>query len=175
MFDFFGGKTIATHSAALLGGAMLERFRVRGKLKKNKTEIKALEQELESLKNEQGTRKGREIARIAVLKKLAWKDGVLHNSERIYIYRYIMTCLEIDSDLMIEAMLDLDAPPTIVKDFWSVFERNYKNKLCSNDDEIRGFREVLIELSEEDGSRDKSETEYLNSVLKSCGLERLGE
>jgi len=171
VFDLFGGKTIATHTAVGFTGVMLGRISNRNKINENKNQIKVLEKELEAIKKDKGTKQGRELARITVLKQLAWRDEVLHDKERIYVYKYIMTCVDISSDLMISAMFELDEKPFMDNGFWRLFEMNYKNKLCSNDDEVKGFREVLIQLANIDGECTSSEKKYLNNILKSCGLQ----
>jgi len=89
------------------------------------------------------------------------------------IYDYIISCPEIEATLKIALMIDLDNAPSIMEKFWGNFEKLYKDKICITDDEIKGFKSVLLELSLVDGNRSGKESEYLDKVLKACGLPSL--
>jgi hypothetical protein len=178
ILDMIPGGSVVKNTASAAAGTGVGYLLGRHSTKKQLQELERSNQELkdklaylndENL-DEKESRQSREIARVSILKQMAYRDGNFCNKEKIYIYDYIISCSEIEATLKIALMIDLDNAPSIMEKFWGNFEKLYKDKICITDDEIKGFRSVLLELSLVDGNRSDKESEYLDKVLHACGL-----
>lgn len=111
----------------------------------------------------------KEVAKFAILNKLAWKDDYLLDSERLFIIDFVLANKRIPKDLKTDLITDIGNNPN---SFWDVFKTNYnREELFDNDLEVEGFRKLMIDLAHCDHDFHDSERKYVNEVFKSLGLE----
>ncbi len=139
-----------------------------------KKKWKTAEQERQELSERIGEvdieRQHRAIAKVAILRQLAWKDGKLHDVEKLFIYDYILENPDLAADTKVLVMKEIGNPPSALVDFWDTVSKRNKDIFCGKD-EREGFKSVLAELAHVDGSYDKDEERYINRVLKWCGID----
>lgn len=163
--------------AGVVGGAIGYFFGSRqnqAELKQLKKQYATLEEEVHDLRVRLGMideiRQCRALVRIAILRQLAWKDGKLENSEKLYVYEYVLKSEDLPADIKLQVMREITCPPTIKENFWIYIKSCYASQLFANSEEKLGFKAVLIGLACVDGFFDPREESYIQQVLESCGI-----
>ena len=108
--------------------------------------------------------------RVAVLKHVAWSDGVLHDMERLFLYDHIVKCPDLQADKKIALMLEMSEVPT-ERRFFGLLPKHYKREdFVASDEEAAGFKAQLYSMANADNDIHELEREYIEMVVKACGL-----
>lgn len=107
------------------------------------------------------------IARVAILKILAWKDNILHDKEKIFLVDYIVKCVDIRDSHKIQAIKEIEiAPPKIDRLYEYIpFLAQNKIELCSSAEEIEGFKCILNIFAMLDKEIHTDEQKYISKVI----------
>lgn len=166
------GGVVGT-AAGVTGGRAWQKVKdwdhVKGVLSQNKALLREIEELKAGNQQESQTRQARAVLRVAILRELAWRDGILHDKEKLYLYEYVLSCSDISAEVKIELMQDINIPVNKIAGFWKVIKKSYKDKVFASQEEKQGFERILYELAGIDGHQDKCELSYIESVLNQCG------
>jgi len=115
-------------------------------------------------------RQKRAINRVAVLKHVAWCDDMLADSERLFLYDFILASPDLQADIKIQLMLEMDMKPACGR-FFAFLPRSYKKKdFVASQEEADGFVQQLVRMAEIDGFYDSREEGIIKRVMGACGV-----
>lgn len=180
VLDVIPGVSAAKNLAAGMGGAALGGvmgfFMGRRGKKEAQKELdaarKAFEKEkailwarIERLDQE---REEMALLRVALLRQLAWEDGILSDSEKLFIIDYIVHCDEIMDSKKIEAVKELDLKPARISLFLKHVAERFGTppQICSSRIEAEGFVSVLLKVAHVDGEYTRDEERYVEYVKR---------
>ena len=169
-FDLIPGVSLAKNltSAVIAGGTtyIITKRNATKKLSEEQTKRKAVEKELETIINNTESEKqkaeGRAVAKCAILKNLAWKDGVLSAEEKCVIVDYVIDNADISPDVKIKVIQDIDNKPNMLNGFYGKFSNM---NVFLNAEEAKGFRSFLNDLAKSDGDYSKEEKKYIKYII----------
>lgn len=170
MLDIFSGAA----AGGVLGyvGGLLQSNQ---KVNELKGDNKSLEKMAKELQERIGVidpeRQKQAIARIALLRQVAWKDDSITDTERLFIHDYILNSNDLATDKKVLAMQELKVKPAMQRQFFELFKKSYKRaELFGSQEEEIGFRTILVNLARCDKEVNPEEREYINQFLASFGL-----
>ncbi|MEF2146619.1 MAG: TerB family tellurite resistance protein [Desulfovibrionaceae bacterium] len=180
VLDVIPGVSAAKNIAAGLGGAVLGGafgfFAGRRGQKEVRKELEAVRREFEQEKAELISRLERldrereemALLRVALLRQLAWEDGTLSDSEKLFIVDYIVHCDEIMDGKKVEAIKELDLKPTKISSFFKGVAGvvGKPPQICSSRIEAEGFVSVLLKVAQVDGEYTSEEERYVEYVKR---------
>lgn len=180
VLDVIPGVSAAKNLAVGLGGATVGAFMGffvgrRGRAEARK-ELEQARREFEKEKAEligrlerlDQEREEMALLRVALLRQLAWEDGVLADAEKLFIVDYIVHCDEIMDNKKVEAIKELDAKPARISHFLKqVAERlAAPPRICASRIEAEGFVSVLLKVAHVDGEYTRDEERYVEYVKR---------
>ena len=117
MFGFLGFNKSVTAAVSAGGGAFvgagLTHFYHKATTGRK---VKCLEKRLGDV---DGEARERAVKKIAILTALAHRDGSLHAEEKLFLYRYILSCPHLPADLKVTLGRELEEPPpTALSEIW---------------------------------------------------------
>ena len=173
MFGFLGldkSVTVAAAAVSAAGGALVgagaahvyHKITTGGK-------IKRLEERLGDVDDEA---RERAVKKIAILTALAHRDGSLHAEEKLFLYRYILSCPHLPADLKVSLGQELEEPPpTALSEIWTKIREVIRfSDLFKTDEEAAGFVQSMLQLAKADGQSDSSEMDQINKVCADCKI-----
>ncbi|MGE4293619.1 MAG: TerB family tellurite resistance protein [Desulfovibrio sp.] len=170
---------VAGVGGAALGGVMGFFVGRRGQ-KEARKELEAARKEFEQEKTRLVARLERldqereemALLRVALLRQLAWEDGVLSDSEKLFIIDYIVQSDDIMDSKKIEAIKELDLKPARISNFLKhVGERlTTPPRICGSRIEAEGFVSVLTKVAHVDGEYTRDEERYVEYVKRLVGV-----
>jgi len=114
----------------------------------------------------------RAVRKIAILKVLAHRDGEFSLSEQVFIYRYIMRCNELPTDMKVALALELDEPPPL--GVGEIFDRIRSmlafSDVFASEEEAAGFVRTMYNLALVDNRFDPEEAKYIEKVCLDCKI-----
>lgn len=175
-----GMGTVKTVAGVAVGGVIgyfSGRYSAFNQLQTLKNQYATLEDEVTDLRKRLGSvdevRLRRTLLKVAILRQLAWKDDTLKSREQLLLYNFILHHPDLPTDCKIQVMREITKKPSAVEQFWQYIDLNYRSQLYNNEEEKLGFKAVLLQLANADQKFNKSEFDFINTVLKSCGLSAL--
>ncbi|MCK5877429.1 MAG: TerB family tellurite resistance protein [Candidatus Marithrix sp.] len=114
----------------------------------------------------------RAIRKTAILKILAYKDGVFSIEEKVFINDYILQHPHLPADIKVELLLEMnEPPPTYIGEILKKVTSSLKfNDIFESKEEATGFVRIMYDLSGIDGSIDKFEIEYVKKICDCCKI-----
>lgn len=184
VLDVIPGVSAAKNLAAGMGGAVLGgvmgffvgRRGQKEARKELETARKEFEREkamlMERLERLDQEREEMALLRVALLRQLAWEDGVLSDSEKLYIIDYILHSDEIMDSKKIEAIKELDLKPARISNFLKHVADHFSAppKICNSRIEAEGFVSVLTKVAHVDGEYTRDEERYVEYVKRLVGV-----
>ncbi|WP_022661847.1 TerB family tellurite resistance protein [Paucidesulfovibrio longus] len=184
VLDVIPGVSAAKNIAAGVGGAALGGvmgfFVGRRGQKEARKELEVARKEFEQEKNrllarlEKIDQEREEMAllRVALLRQLAWEDGVLSDSEKLFIIDYIVHSEEIMDSKKIEAIKELDLKPARISSFLKHVAERFGSPphICGSRIEAEGFVSVLTKVAHVDGEYTRDEERYVEYVKRLVGV-----
>ncbi len=155
------GAGVGTLTGYVLGksGSSKELKSVKGRVSELENQLADAEKQKQSIA----------LLKISMLRQLAWRDGQLADSEKLFIYEYIMAEPDLNSDLKIEAMHEISNSPTMFSYFVNFMTSN-KNKFPPlTREQVDGFEATLKKLADCDGVYDQKEEKYIKQIIEACG------
>jgi uncharacterized tellurite resistance protein B-like protein len=110
--------------------------------------------------------------RVALLNVAGWRDGSFSPGERLVLYRYIRDSADLDAEARLELMREIDKEPAEVQDFWQKAKANLSfDGLFGDQSQGQTFSSALEELVNADGTLDAAESEFVQMVRQTCGID----
>jgi len=172
----FGLLGISESTSAAIGagtGALvthaIHKFTTGRKVKKLEKNENSLEKRLGGSSTEYIERA---IRKIAILKTLAYKDGIFSIEEKVFIYDYILQHPHLPTDIKVELSLEMnEPPPTHIGAILKKVASSLKfDDIFESKEEATGFVRTMYDLSGIDGIIDESEIEYVKKVCDCCKI-----
>lgn len=174
-----GGSEVSATIGVVVGGVLgyfTGKYAASQEIRSLKKQYHSLEEEVNDLRKRLGIvdemRLQRALLKIAILRQLAWKDEVLDIREQLFLHSFILQHPDLPTDYKIQVMSEIGQKPSVVEKFWQYVDVNYRVHLYSNEEEKLGFKTILLQLAHIDGEFDSKEQQFVNEVLKACGLPR---
>lgn len=110
-------------------------------------------------------------AKFSIIKKLAWKDGILHDMEKLVIYEYIFNSQDIPNDEKILLMKSIINKPKMQILKSNLFKKKITGEMIfTSIKDATDFKDFLLTLAKADGEFSKDEEKYLNQVFKELSI-----
>jgi hypothetical protein len=167
IFSFFNlGNTASATGGVAVGASLMHIFHhfTTGK------QLKSLEERLGDTPIET---QERAIKKIGILKTLAYKDGEFSTKEQLFLYRYILNCPDLPSDLKVELALQLQEPlPKKLGNLWEkVRSLADFSSLFKTEEEMAGFISTMFSLVKlDDDTVDAEEISYIKTICIDCKI-----
>jgi len=168
-------KTAGTATAGALaggiGGYVLGRFSQKKKTEQEREARKAVEEQnallIQRLQEINLEREELALVRVSILRNIAWEDGDLKDSEKLYIIDYILKSPDIRDNMKLEAMREIDIKPvpfiTFTKNFFSRF---HNIELFKTNEELEGFKAILYQIGHVDGELSVEEEKFITTITE---------
>lgn len=169
-----GAKTAIGVAIGGLVGYFTGKYSSSKELKLLKTKYDTLEEEVKDLRSRLGTadenRLRRALLKVAILRQLAWKDGVLDYREKLFLHDFVLEHPDLPADYKIQFMQEINRRPEAIEGYWQYIKMNYQSHLYGSSEEKLGFKAVLLQLAHIDGEYSPAERVFIAGVLKACDL-----
>lgn len=166
MFSFLGLGGLASSMGGMALGASVTHLMHKYTTGKNLDKLE------ERLGGADEISQQRTVRKIAILKVLAHRDGDFSLSEQVFIYRYIMRCNELPTDMKVALALELDEPPPL--GVGAILDRIRSmlsfSDLFDSEEEAAGFVRTMYNLALADDRFDPEEAKYIEKICLDCKI-----